>query len=352
MPWKRMLAYITGSVNEDLLRRIEYLLEENRVLRHQIDKRILLTDHERRTLADKAIALGKLMADTVTIVKPETILKWHRRLVAQKFDGSRFRKRHGRPLIVADIEELVIRLARENPAWGYDRIVGAVHNLGDDISAQTVGNILQRNGLGSSPERRRNTTWASFIRQHRDVLWATDFFTTEIWTRWGLTTYYVLFFIHVRSRRIVLGGMSQNPNEGWMKQTARNVTSSDGPLVGARYLIHDRDAKYTQSFDQILKAAGTAVVRLPPQSPNLNAFAERFVKSIKTECLEQFVLFGENSLRHVIREYLAHYHAERNHQGIENVIPFPDVRLDRQEGPVVKAERLGGLLNFYHRQAA
>jgi transposase InsO family protein len=347
-----MLAYITGSVNEDLLRRIECLLEENRVLRNQIQKRILLTDSERCTLAEKAVALGKLMADTVTIVKPETILKWHRRLVAQKFDGSRFRKRHGRPLIVAETEELVVRLARDNPAWGYDRIAGAVRNLGHRISDQTVGNILLRNGLGASPERQRNTTWASFIRQHRDVLWATDFFTTEIWTRWGLTTYYVLFFIHVRSRRIMLGGMSQNPTEGWMKQTARNVTGWEGELAGARYLIHDRDAKYTQSFDQILKATGTAIVRLPPQSPNLNAFAERFVKSVKTECLEQFVLFGENSLRHVIREYLAHYHAERNHQGIENVIPFPDVRMDRQEGPVAKAERLGGLLNFYHRQAA
>jgi putative transposase len=352
MPWKRMLAYITGSVNEDLLSRIEYLLEENRVLRNQIDKPILLTDHERRTLAEKAVALGKLMADTVTIVKPETILKWHRRLVAQKFDGSRFRKHHGRPPIETELEQLVIRLARENPAWGYDRIAGAVHNLGHEISDQTVGSILLRNGLGTSPERRKNTTWASFIRQHRDVLWATDFFTAEIWTRWGLTTYYVLFFIQVQSRRIVLGGISQNPDESWMKQIARNVTGWEAELAGARYLIHDRDAKYTQSFDQILKAVGTAVVKLPPQSPNLNAFAERFVKSIKTECLEQFVLFGESSLRHVIREYLAHYHAERNHQGIENVIPIPDRRLDAREGTIVKAERLGGLLNFYHRRAA
>ena len=137
-----------------------------------------------------------------------------------------------------------------------------------------------------------------------------------------------------------------------MKQTARNVTGCEGELVGARYLIHERDAKYTQSFDQILKAAGTAIVRLPPQSPNLNAFAERFVKSIKTECLGQFVLFGENSLRHVIREYLAHYHAERNHQGIENVIPFPDRQLETREGRILRAERLGWLLNFYHRQAA
>jgi hypothetical protein len=164
----------------------------------------------------------------------------------------------------------------------------------------------------------------------------------------------VLFFIHVRSRQIVLGGMSQNPNEGWMKQTARNVTSSDGPLVGARYLIHDRDAKYTQSFDQILKAAGTAIVRLPPQSPNLNAFAERFVKTIKTECLEQFVLFGENSLRHAIREYLAHDHAERNHQGIENVpsVSRPTAGGTGGEDREGGGWRLGGLLNFYHRQAA
>jgi len=352
MPWKRMLAYITGSVNEDLLRRIEYLLEENRVLRNQIQSRVLLTDHERRTLAEKAIALGKLMADTVTIVSPATILKWHRRLVAKKFDGSRFRKRHGRPPINTELEDLVVRLARQNPAWGYDRIVGAVHNLGYNICDQTVGNILQRNGLGPAPERRKNTTWASFIRQHQDVLWATDFFTTEIWTRWGLTTYYILFFIQVQTRRIVLGGISQNPTEGWMKQIARNVAGVEGALIGARYLIHDRDAKYTQSFDQILQAAGTAAVKLPPQSPNLNAFAERFVKSIKTECLEQFILFGEDSLRHVTREYLTHYHAERNHQGIENVILFPDGRLVEQAGPVVKAERLGGLLNFYHRQAA
>ena len=352
MPWKRMLAYITGGVNEDLLRRIEYLLEENRVLRNQIQKRILLTDHERRTLAEKAVVLGQLMADTVTIVSPGTILKWYRRLVAKKFDGSRVRKRFGRPPINTELEDLVVRLACENPAWGYDRIVGAVHNLGYDISDQTIGNILQRNGLGTSPERRKNMTWASFIRQHRDVLWATDFFTTEIWTRWGLTTYYVLFFIQVQSRRIVLGGISQNPTESWMKQIAKNLTGVEGALVGAHYLIHDRDSKYTQSFDQILQAAGTAAVKLPPQSPNLNAFAERFVKSIKTECLGQFVLFGEDALRHVLREYLAHYHAERNHQGLENVIPFPDGRLVERDGAVVKVERLGGLLNFYHRRAA
>ena len=272
--------------------------------------------------------------------------------MAKKFDGSRFRKHPGRPRTNAELEGLVLRLARENPAWGYDRIAGALHNLGHRLSDQTVGNILQRNGMGPAPERRKNTTWSSFIRTHRDVLWATDFFTTEIWTRWGLTTYYVLFFIHVGSRRIVLGGLSANPHERWMQQIARNVAGWEGGLVGARYLIHDRDAKYTASFDEILKSGAITPVRLPPHSPNLNAFAERFVKSIKTECLEQFVLFGEDALRHVLREYLAHYHAERNHQGLANVIPFPDARVGWREGPLVKAERLGGLLNFYHRRAA
>jgi putative transposase len=342
MPWKRMLAYVTGSVNEDLLRRIEYLLEENRVLRNQLDKRVHLTDSERRTLTEKAVALGKLMADTVTIVKPETILKWHRRLVAKKFDGSRYCKRHGRPPTKAEIEELVVRLARENPSWGYDRIAGAIHNLGHRISDQTIGNILDRNGLGPSPERRRNTTWASFIRQHRDVLRASDFLTMEIWTRRGLTTYYVLFFIEVHSRRIVIGGISQNPNERWMTQVARNMTGWDAEFAHAGYLIHDRDGKYTVGFDEILNGAGIAIVKLPPHSPNLNAYAERFVKSIKTECLEQLVLFGENSLWYVIQEYLAHYHAERKHQGMENVNPFPNGRLALKDGPVVKPSDSAG----------
>jgi len=224
MPWKRMLAYISGSVNEELLRRIEYLLEENRVLRNQIEKRIRLSDPERRSLAEKAVALGKLMADTVTIVKPETILKWHRRLVAQKFDASRARSKCGRPPISPEIEALVVRLARDNPAWGYDRIAGAVRNLGHQVSDQTVANILMRHGLPPSGQRRRQTTWAEFLRRHQEVLWACDFFTSEVWSRYGLMTYYVLFFIHTHSRKVVLGGISISPNEVWIKQVARNVT--------------------------------------------------------------------------------------------------------------------------------
>ena len=352
MPWKRMLAYVTGEVDQSLLARVEYLIEENRVLRNQISKRILLTDAERKILAEKAFALGKLMADTVTIVKPETILKWHRRLVAKKFDGSKNRKKQGRPPVTPEVEALILAMAKDNSSWGYDRIAGAIRNLGHKISDQTVGNILKRNGIAPSDDRKKNTTWSNFIRRHREVLWACDFFTTEVWTRFGLTTFYVLFFIHISTRKVVLGGITESPHEQWMKQVARNLSGWDGEMKNTRFLIHGRDSKFTKSFDNILGAVGIDPVRLPPKSPNLNAFAERFVKSIKTECLDQMILFGEKCLRHSVNEYLAHYHAERNHQGIGNLIPFPDGRLGKTESVVTRAERLGGLLSFYHRQAA
>jgi len=245
-----------------------------------------------------------------------------------------------------------VQLARENPGWGYDRIVGALANLGHPVSDQTVGNILKRHGLGPAAERKRHTTWAEFIRRHKDVLWATDFFTTEVWTATGLTTYYVLFFIHIQTRKIVLGGTSHSPNEAWMKQAARNLTGEDGLIHNARFLLHDRDAKYSEGFDAIFVAADIEPVKLPPQSPNLNAFAERWVRSVKDEGLNPMILFGERSLRHVLREYLPHHRHERNHQGLDNVIPFPDERSEPAHGKIVKSERLGGLLNFYHRTAA
>jgi len=352
MPWKKMLAYVTGEIDESLLARVEYLVEENRVLRNQIEKRILLNDPERRILAEKAIALGKLMTDTVCIVKPGTILKWHRKLVARKFDGTKNRRTHGRPPVSPAIERLVVTMAKENPSWGYDRIAGAMKNLGHRISGQSVGNILKRNGIDPSDDRKRNTTWSSFIRQHKDVLWATDFFTTEVWSMFGLTTLYVLFFIQLSTRRVVLGGITVSPNEQWMKQVARNLSGWDGEMEDARFLIHDRDSKFTESFDEVLRVVGIEPVKLPPKSPNLNAFAERFVKSIKTESLNRMILFGEKSLRHVIKEFLAHYHAERNHQGIDNVIPYTDGRVGLTTGKITKSERLGGLLTFYYRDAA
>ncbi len=175
-------------------------------------------------------------------------------------------------------------------------------------------------------------------------------FTCEVWTKGGLTTFYVLFYIHLKTRRVVIGGISENPDGAWVTQVTRNVTSCDEPIAEAKYLI-PRDPKYCRTFRHLLEASGIEPLKLPARSPNLNAFAERFVRSIKEECISNLILFGEKSLRYVIKEYMAHYHAERNHQGIDNAIPFPDERF-KHSGEVNKSSRLGGLLNFYHRKAS
>ena len=327
MDWKHLLAYITGTVDQALLLRNEYLVTENRMLRNQIKGRIRLSDSERKTLAEIGQKLGKqALAEVATIVKPDTILGWHRRLVAQKFDGSTQRKAPGRPKVDPELEALIVRMAQENRSWGYDWIVGALANLGLTVSAQTVGNVLKRHGIAPAPERKTTTTWKEFIRTHMDVLVATDFFTTEVWTLGGLVTYYILFFIHLGSRQVSVAGVTPHPDEAWMMQVARNVTMEEwGFLSPGQYLIHDRDTKFCAAFQQLIDDAGVERVVLPPRSPNLNAYAERWVRSVKEECLSRLILFGEASLWHALQEYVEHYHHERNHQGKENVLLFPAV---------------------------
>ena len=355
MDWKTLLAYISGSVDEELLLRNEYLTAENRILRAQIKGRMQLTDVERQTLAEIAKKLGKkALEDVAQIVKPDTILAWQRKLAANKFDGSARRKSPGRPRVEKELEDLVVKMAKENRGWGYDRLAGALAHLGYEISAQTVGNILKRRGIPTAPERRETTTWKAFIRTHMDVLWATDFFTTEVWTLGGLVTYYILFFIHVESRQVHIAGVTPHPNETWMKQMARTLTMDEwGVLKPGQYLIHDRDTKFCAAFKQMLDDAGVKRVPLPPRAPWLNAFAERWIQSVKTEVLSQMILFGERSLHHVLSEYIAHYRTERPHQGKGNVILFPSTKGE----PVLDAAiacrgRLGGLLKYYHRKAA
>ncbi len=356
MDWARILAYITGTVDQELLLRIEYLVAENRILKAQLKTPLRLTDAERVTLAEIAHRLGrKALEDVANAVKPETLLGWYRRLVARKFDGSKSRRYPGRPRIDDEIEQLVVRMAKENTDWGYDRIVGAMANLGYRLSDQTVGNILQRQGIPPAPQRMRTTTWADFIRAHMAVLAGTDFFTVEVLTLRGLVTYYVLFFIQLESRKVEVSGITPHPNERWMKQIARNVTMDKwGFLNNCRYLIHDRDTKFCQSFRTIIESGDVKALPLPARSPNLNAFAERWVKSVKNDCLSKLILFGEASLRRALREYLVHYHVERNHQGKNNVLLFPAERqaVDRVAGSVRCKERLGGLLKYYQREAA
>jgi putative transposase len=355
MDWKQLLASITGSVDEELLLRNDYLVTEHRILRQQLTGRVYLTDAERRSLAEIGKKLGKkALEEVASLVKPDTILAWHRTLVVQKFDGSKQRKARGRPRIDQELEDLVVRMAQENRRWGYDCIAGALAHLGYHSSDQTVGNILKRRDLPPAPERKTTTTWNEFLHAHMDVLVATDFFTTEVWTLGGLVTYYVLFFIHVGSRQVHVAGVTLHPHAQWMMRVARHVTMAEwGVLAPGHYLIHDRDGKFCPAFQQIIDEAGVTRVPLPPRSPNLNAYAERWVRSVKEECLSRLILCGEASLSHALTQYVGHFHHERTHQGKGNLLLFPAPHHDSQSGGAIQnRERLGGLLKYYYREAA
>jgi putative transposase len=351
-----MLSYISGSVDQELLLRNEYLATENRILKNQIKGRLRLTDPERISLAEIGQRLcRKALEEVAQIVRPETILGWHRKLIAMKFDGSKNRSAVGRAPTAPIVEELVLRFARENRSWGYRRIVGAVSNVGHEVSHQTVANILKRHDLAPAPERGKRMLWKEFIRSHRETLASVDFFTAEVWTVGGLMTYYVLVFMRIAPRQIHIAGITLAPEGEWMKQMARNITmAGDGFLNGCRYLLHDRDTKFSSAFCELLRSAGIQPLALPPRSPNLNAYLERWNRSVKEECLSKLILFGEPSLRHVLSNYTRHYHEERNHQGKDNLILFPATpdRIGSSSGNIQIRERLGGLLKFYHREAA
>ena len=217
----------------------------------------------------------------------------------------------------------------------------------------TIATILRQHGIEPAPERRKGTTWREFLQAHWDVLAAADFFTVEVWTATGLTRYVVLFVIELATRRVHIAGITAAPDGAWVVQCSRQLTdAADGFLVGKRFLLHDRDPLFTELFRENLAAAGVETVRLPPKSPNLNAFAERFVRSIKESCLDRLILVGDASLRRAVREFVAHYHEERNHQGLGNVLIFPARGQTRVTDRVASRQRLGGLLKYYHRPAA
>jgi transposase InsO family protein len=292
-----LMLIFAGWVNRSQQDAIEYLQEENRVLREQLGrKRSLFTDGQRRRLAAKAKAIGrKRLFEIGTLVTPDTLLRWYRRLIAKKYDGSTTRK-PGRPKTAAEIEQLIIRMARDNPRWGYTRIRGALRNLGHEIGRNTIKRILLESGIDPAPLRKKSMSWATFLKAHWGAIAATDFFSVEVLTRTSLVRYFVLFIIDLQTRRVEIAGIAQQPDGEWMKQIARNLTDADGGFLnGARYLIHDRDPLFTEAFRELLKPSSVKTVKLPAHSPDLNAHAERFVRSIKSECLAQIIPLGERA---------------------------------------------------------
>ena len=342
-----LLATFAGWVNRHQAQAIDYLIEENRVLKEQLGgKRLRLTDDQRRRLAAKGKALGRrLLGQVATTVTPDTIMRWHRKLIAAKWTYPS--KRVGRPGIMKAIRALIVRMATANPSWGYCRIQGELKKVNHRVAPSTIAKTLKEHG---PPSPHRHTTWRTFLRSHVDVIAATDFFSVEVWTARGLVTHYVLFVVDHATRAVHIAGITTSPDGSFMAQMARNLTDHlDGFLRGKRFVILDRDMKFTAQFKRILEDSGVQVVTTCYQAPNMNAIAERWVGSVKRECLSQLILVGEGSLRRALRQYGAHFHGERPHQGLGNeLVQRGGVS---GVGDVVVRERLGGLLRSYYRAA-
>ncbi len=349
-----LVVAVAGWINQQQRDVIDYLQEENRVLREHIPaRRLRFTDgrsggawrqRPRLSVAARSVSLRRWSP-------PIPCSAWHRRLIARQYDGSH-RRGPGRPRVMAEIRQLIVRMATENRDWGYTRIRGALSNLGHDVSRGAIATVLREHGLEPAPERTKRTTWRECLAAHWDVMAAADFFTVEVWLPRGLTRFTVLVLIELATRRVEIAGITADPDGPWVTQLARNATDAeDGFLRGRRFLIHDRDPLFTDAGRDTLAAAGVTPVRLPARSPNLNAFAERFVRTIKESCVERFVLIGERSLRRAVFEFVAHDHHERNHQGLDNQLILPPATPGRPHGPIRCRHRLGGMLKYYDRPA-
>ena len=360
LPIQFLVATIAAAINERMARQLEYAREEVRTLKEALagatgGERIRFTEAQRRRLA----LLGKALAPRertacCQIVRPETILAWFRRLGAAKYDSSQVR-RVGRPRKGRDVRRVVVRLAQENPRWGYTKIRDALRGLGIEIGRTAVADILGEVGIEPAPERGRRRTWKAFIGSHIETLYACDFFAVETLGAFGAVRRLVYVVIELKSRAVEIAGVAVNPDGKWMEQVARGLLDPvDGFLRRATHVIHDRDPLYTAAWKTLLASRGVKSVPIPAKSPNCNAVAERFIRTVREECLDHFVIVGERHLRHLLREFVVHYHGERYHQGLDGRIIRPVVGAanDNGAGKIARRARLGGLLNYYHRRAA
>ena len=336
-----------GEAAKDL--EIVVLRHELNVLRRQI-KRPRFRPSDRAFLAAAARRLPRARWERF-LVTPKTLLRWHRELVRSKW--ARYGKRRaGRPPLPAEIQELTLRLARENPRWGYKRIQGELQKLGIRVSATAVRKLLARSGLGPAP-RRGGTTWRQFLTQQASGMVACDFFTVE--TVW-LKRIYVLVFIELATRRVHLAGCTTSPDGAWVAQQARNFTfhldERDEPL---RFLIHDRDAKFCGPFDEVFATEGLKVVRTPVRAPRANAFCERWIRTVRTECLDWLLIFSRRHLENVLKIYIHHYNRQRPHRALRLQAPEQE-EFERTplsgDARVRRRDRLGRLLHEYYEAAA
>jgi hypothetical protein len=328
------------------------------VLRYQLgiaerkmQKPVRANRAERMTLA---VLAGKLKHQTgrpakqfqrlIRLVQPETVFRWHRDLVRRKWTQESQGKR-GRTRIDDQMEHLIVRLAKENLRWGYYKIEGELTKLGFDISRTTVRNVLGRNGIVPAPVRFGSIGWRRLMKHYKEQIIACDFFTIE--TFW-LRTLYVFFFIELGSRRVHLAGITANPNSAWVTQQARQfVWKLEEEDAHLRFLIHDRDSKFTDVFDNVFQSAGLHVIHTPLRAPDANAYAERWVRTVREECLDHLLIMNQTHLKRVLDSYINYYELSRPHQGLNQQMPIPREPIP-YTGQVRKREVLGGIINDYY----
>ncbi len=303
-------------------------------------------------LAARLVALSSTgrsrLTQAVLVFKPDTLLKWHRELVRRKWTYMR-RQTGGRPQIAPDLEALILRLAKENPRWGYSKLNGELLKLGYAIGRTTIRAVLKRKRVPPAPERsKQSSTWRTFLQHYQHEMLACDFFTVE--TAW-LKTLYVLFFIELGTRRVHLAGCTASPTAAWVTQQARQMRwVMEDEQLPIRFLIRDRDAKFAPPFDTVFAAADVMIIRTPFRSPKANAFAERWIRSVREECLDHVLILHDRHLHRVLKEYVTYFNHARPHQGIEQRIPARDKR--GGDGPIQCRDLLGGIIHDYYRTAA
>ena len=288
---------------------------------------------------------ARTLREIATIVTPDTLLRWHRQLIARKWT---YASPSGRRGVMPEIQRLVTRMAADNPTWGYTRIQGALKNVGHRVGRSTIRRILKAAGLPPVPQR--PTSWDTFLKAHWGVIAGADFFMTEVWTWRGLVSYYTVFVIDLASRRVQILGSTPYPEAVFMQQVIRTLTMAELEALDVHVLICDRDRKWSREVRHQLRDADIRVVLTPERAPNANAYAERFVRSIKEECLDRIIPLGDRHFRLAVAEFVDHYHRERNHQGLGNALIVGGTS-SGTAGRVYRRPRLGGLLNFYERAA-
>ena len=343
-----LYALIGRLLLDDRDREIVALRQQVSMLQRQLGKRPSLMPAERLALVLSSLHLARRrLLGALMIVKPATVVGWHRQIAARRW-ALLSRRRPGRPRsITPEMDQLVLRLARENLRWGYTKIAGEMRKLGfSRFGRSTAARILKRHGLTPARHHGTGLSWSEFLGHYGRFIWASDFLTVTTAT---LRTYYVIFFLEIGTRRIMHWNVSTSPDEAWVAQQFRNlsVVSDDLP----RYLIHDRDSKYTLHADSLLDDAGTKVIRLSARSPDLNGYAERWIRTVRGECLDRIIVLNEVHLRWALEQYVRYYNARRPHRSLR-LLPPEGAGECPCEGPIERRAILGGLINDYCRQAA